>query len=172
VGQQVKGSVSGPSNLQVRRSDQGNDASCGIKEVKPNQNGFSRTACQATAFWFNLIGFNRACWKTFGPEGAYKSFEPDIRVNMSMVITSEKILKKKIRLNDYDNLFQVESSPEDKEMMANINAFMSLILPDINAGRVPDIEKNAAKAGIDIETARNFYKAVSDKFGQMDRKKG
>ena len=51
-------------------------------------------------------------------------------------------------------------------MMANINAFMSLILPDINAGRVPDIEKNAAKAGIDIETARNFYKAVSDKFGQ------
>jgi hypothetical protein len=100
------------------------------------------------------------------------SEEPDIRINMSMLITSEKILKKKIRLNAYDKLFQIESSPEDTEMMANINAFMSLILPDINAGRVPDIEKNAAKAGIDIETARNFYKAVSDKFGQMDRKKG
>jgi hypothetical protein len=100
------------------------------------------------------------------------SVEPDIRINMSMLITSEKILKKKIRLNAYDKLFQIESSPEDTEMMANINAFMSLILPDINAGRVPDIEKNAAKAGIDIETARNFYKAVSNKFGQMDRKKG
>jgi hypothetical protein len=49
---------------------------------------------------------------------------------------------------------------------------MSLILPDINAGRVPDLEKNAAKAGIDVETARNIYKAVSDKFGQMDRKRG
>ena len=114
----------------------------------------------------------QALVNSINPFGYPFSEDPDIRVNMSMLITSEKILKKKIRLNDYDNLFQIESSPEDIEMMANINAFMSLILPDINAGRVPDIEKNAAKAGIDIETARNFYKAVSNKFGQMDRKKG
>ena len=100
------------------------------------------------------------------------SEEPDIRVNLSMLITSEKILKKKIRLNAYDKLFQIVSSPEEKETLDNLDYFMSLIVPDINAGRIPDIEKNAAKAGIDIETARNFYKAVSDKFRQMDRKKG
>jgi hypothetical protein len=100
------------------------------------------------------------------------SEEPEVRVNMSMLITSKKILKKEIRLNEYDNLFQVDTPPERKEMLDNLNYFMSLILPDINAGRTPDIEKNAAKAGVDIETARNFYKAVSDKFGQMDRKKG
>ncbi|HBB92694.1 MAG TPA: hypothetical protein DC042_13515 [Bacteroidales bacterium] len=93
--------------------------------------------------------------------------EPDIRVNMSMLITAEKILRKKIRWNEYDDLFQVESSPEEKESMDNLNYFMSLILPDFNAGRVPDIEKLAAKAGIDVETARNVYKAVSDKFGKM-----
>lgn len=63
------------------------------------------------------------------------SEEPDIRVNMSMLITSEKILKKKIRLNEYDNLFHIESSPKDKEMLDNLNVFMSLILPDINAGK-------------------------------------
>ena len=27
--------------------------------------------------WFNLIGFNGTCWQSFGPIGAYKSFEPD-----------------------------------------------------------------------------------------------
>ncbi|TSA38187.1 MAG: hypothetical protein D4R64_03945 [Porphyromonadaceae bacterium] len=100
------------------------------------------------------------------------SEEPDIRVNMSMLITSKKILTKEIKINEYDHLFQVDTPPERKEMLDNLNYFMSLILPDINAGRVPDIEKNAAKAGIDVETARNFYKAVSDKFGQMDRRKG
>ena len=99
------------------------------------------------------------------------SAEPDIRINMSMLITSEKILKKKIRLNEYDHLFHVESSPEEKESMDNLNYFMSLILPDFNAGRVPDIEKMAAKAGIDVETARNIYNAVSEKFRKMDRRK-
>ncbi len=100
------------------------------------------------------------------------SEEPDIRVNMSMLITSEKILRKKIRLNKYDDLFHVESSPEEKESLNKVNYFMSLILPDINSGRVPDIEKYAAKADLDIETARNFYNAVTDKLGAMGRRKG
>lgn len=106
------------------------------------------------------------------PFGFEFSDEPDIRINLSMLITSEKILKKKIRLNEYDNLFEIESSPKEKETLDSLNVFMSLILPDINAGRTPDIEKLAAKAGVDLETARNFYKTVSDKFGQMDRKRG
>ena len=69
---------------------------------------------------------------------------------MSMLITSEKILRKKFRLNAYDKLFQIESSPEDTEMMAKINAFMSLILPDINAGRVPDIQTLAKRTSSKI----------------------
>lgn len=114
----------------------------------------------------------QALVNSINPFGYQFSEEPDIRVNMSMLIISEKILKKKIRLNEYDNLFKVDTPPETKEMLDNLNYFMSLILPDINAGRVPDIEKNAAKAGIDVETARSFYKTVSDKFGQMDRQRG
>ncbi len=97
--------------------------------------------------------------------------EPDIRINMSMLITSEKILKKKIKLNAYHNLFQVDTPPQNKEFIDKMNAFMGLILPAINAGHTPDIEKSAARAGIDIETARDFYKTVMDKFGQMDRER-
>lgn len=29
------------------------------------------------SLWFNLISFNGACWQSFGPIGAYRSFEPD-----------------------------------------------------------------------------------------------
>jgi len=88
-----------------------------------------------------------------------------------MLVTSENILRKKIRLNEYDELFHIENSPEEKETLNTLNFFMSLILPDINAGRTPDIEKNAAKADLDIETAWNIYNAVSDKLGKMGRRK-
>ena len=27
--------------------------------------------------WFNLISYNGSCWQSFGPIGAYSSFEPD-----------------------------------------------------------------------------------------------
>ena len=27
--------------------------------------------------WFNLIGFNGSCWQSYGPIGAYNSFQPD-----------------------------------------------------------------------------------------------
>jgi hypothetical protein len=32
---------------------------------------------QQAALWFNLIGYNGACWQSYGPIGAYQSFEPD-----------------------------------------------------------------------------------------------
>ena len=32
---------------------------------------------QSIILWFNLISFNGTCWQSFGPIGAYKSFEPD-----------------------------------------------------------------------------------------------
>ncbi len=98
------------------------------------------------------------------------SEEPDIRINMSMFLTSEKILRKEIRLNEYEKLFHVESSPEEKASMDNLNYFMGLILPDINAGRTPDIEKFAALAGLDIKTARDLMKTLSGKFGNLNRK--
>jgi len=106
------------------------------------------------------------------PFGFEFSEEPDIRVNMSMLITSEKILRKKIRLNEYDNLFHIESSPKDKKMVDNLNVFMSLILPDINAGVTPNIEKYAAIAGLDVEAARDLVKNLLKKFDKLDRRKG
>ncbi len=97
--------------------------------------------------------------------------EPFIRVNTSMLVTAKDILKKKeIILNDYDGLFHIESSPESKEGIDKLNAFMQLVLPDINAGRKPDIESLAKKAGVDIETAREMIRHVMEKFDDMDKR--
>ena len=48
---------------------------------------------------------------------------------------------------------------------------MSPILPDINSGRTPDIEKLAAKAGVDVETARDLVENLLKKFDKLDRSK-
>src|SRR4030042_1198942 len=40
--------------------------------------GLTKTrADQTIILWFNLIGFNGSCWQSYGPIGAYRSFEPD-----------------------------------------------------------------------------------------------
>jgi hypothetical protein len=95
---------------------------------------------------------------------------PFLRVNTSMLVTAKDILKKKeLTLNEYDQLFHIESPPEDKELIATLNAFMQLVLPDINAGRKPDIESMAIKAGVDIETARDMVSQIMGKFDDMDK---
>ncbi len=97
------------------------------------------------------------------------SEEPFIRVNTSMLTTAKNILKKDIELNEYDQLFHEETSKESQEEMDKLNTFMGLILPDINAGRKPDIEVLAKKAGIDIETARDLVQHLIGKLGNLGK---
>lgn len=60
--------------------------------------------------------------------------------------------------------------PEEKsEEIEKLNAFIRLVLPDINAGRQPDIETMAKKAGLDVETARDVMKQVMGKPDDMRR---
>ena len=91
------------------------------------------------------------------------STDPFIRVNPSMITTASDILKKKIRLNQYDHLFEIEQSPSNKESLEKINVLLKLALPDLNAGRQPNIEELAVKAGVDIETAKDIIKQIMDK---------
>jgi len=32
---------------------------------------------QRAILWFNLLGYNGTCWQSYGPIGAYNSFDPD-----------------------------------------------------------------------------------------------
>ncbi len=68
-------------------------------------------------------------------------------------------------VNEYEDLFQVELPQEEKSAVDDLNAFMALVLPDINASRMPDIEAAARKTGVDIGTARDMVKMVMEKTG-------
>jgi hypothetical protein len=92
------------------------------------------------------------------------SIDPFLRVNLSMLTTAADILKRKIRLNEYEDLFSKETSQPVKGNLDKLNALLKLLLPDINAGREPDIESLAAKAGVDIETARDLIAQMRGKF--------
>jgi len=104
--------------------------------------------------------------ETLNKYGYFFDTEPSARVNLSMIETASEILKKKIRLNEYDNLFSKEPSPEVKGQLDKMNYLMKLLLPDINAGREPDLKALAAQAGVDSETAKNIYATVMKKFGK------
>ncbi|HUX56430.1 MAG TPA: hypothetical protein VMV77_05620 [Bacteroidales bacterium] len=99
------------------------------------------------------------------------SADPFLRVNLSMISAASDILKRKIRLNDYEDLFSIETSPADQENLDKLNTLFRLVLPDINAGREPDIEALAVKAGVDIKTARDLIKHIMGKFNEMDNRK-
>jgi hypothetical protein len=86
--------------------------------------------------------------------------EPYLSVNMTMVSTAAGILKRKVVLNEYLELFQEESDPGKDKMIEDINAFIALVMPDINAGITPDIEAAARKTGVDPRTARDLVKSV------------
>jgi hypothetical protein len=80
-----------------------------------------------------------------------------------MILTAGSILKKKIVLNEYENLFQKDTDPEVKASIDRINAFIALVLPEINAERSPDIEEAARKTGVDMKTAREMIDLIMGK---------
>ena len=82
--------------------------------------------------------------------------EPDIRVHLTAMVAIKNILQREVELNPYEKLFEVESKPADKDMIARVNRFISLALPFINCGQELDLVKLANEAGIDIDTARDL----------------
>ena len=102
--------------------------------------------------------------------GFHFSEEPFIRVHPAMLIVTEKILKRKITLNKYEELFSIDSSEEEKEEMEKLNNFLHMAMDAINEGGEPDIEALARKTGVDVETARDLFRQVMKKFKDMDKK--
>jgi hypothetical protein len=88
--------------------------------------------------------------------------EAHVGVSPNMLTTTEKILRKKIRLTPYESLFEVKPSPGAQADIDKLNKLLAMILPEINAGKDPDIDMFAKKAGVDVELVRNVVEnAVS-----------
>lgn len=87
--------------------------------------------------------------------------EPFVRVGLSMLTTASDILRRKINLVPYEHLFLKKSSGEEKADLEMINRVISMIIPEINAGRKPDAEKLASLTGADIETVNDIIAQLS-----------
>lgn len=92
------------------------------------------------------------------------SFDPYVRVNLTMLRTASDILKRDIDLLKYEKLFSKRSTPEEKEKLDKLNLLLEYLIPDINAGREPDVASLAAKAGVDIEIAKDLVTQVMKKY--------
>lgn len=84
----------------------------------------------------------------------------DIRVSFQMISVTEGILKKKIKLDPYENIFEKPAPPDKKENLDKINNAIQLMLPDLNAGRTPDFESIAGKTGEDTENLKAVFKHI------------
>lgn len=94
---------------------------------------------------------------------------PDTRVNPAMLFTAKKILKKPIELLPDEKLFDKPVSDTQTAETDKINEMLQLILPDMNAGRAPNIEAAAKKTGVDPEVAKQVIGQIMDKYGKMKR---
>jgi hypothetical protein len=88
------------------------------------------------------------------------SADPFLRISLTMLTTASDILKRKIRLNEYEHLFTKETSPAEQENLDILNTLLKFVMPDINAGRKPDIEVLAKKAGVDVDTAKDLIEHI------------
>lgn len=98
------------------------------------------------------------------------STDPLLRVNLSMLTISSDILKRNIRINEYDDLFTKETPQSDQKVIDKLNRFMELVVPEINAGRQPDIDELALKAGLDKQTALDIFNHLKGRIDKMGNK--
>lgn len=96
--------------------------------------------------------------------------DPDFRVNMGMMATMQEILKKDIRLNPYEAVFEDSESEEPEAMeksaqMDNLNEMLSAIIPDLNAGKKPDVKQLARTYDVDEQTAKELIEELWNKYG-------
>lgn len=105
--------------------------------------------------------------KALNEYGLYLSFEPDVRVNQTMLTVASDILGRNIDVPRYNHLFKKDIPPEKKEQLDKLNILIQLAIPDINAGKEPDILSISAKVGMDPETVRDILRQITEKINKI-----
>jgi len=93
--------------------------------------------------------------EAFNKMGYNLPVNPENRVTLTMLSLVKDILGIDIQLNPYEKSFSKPVNQEHSEELEKINIFLRSFMEAHNAGKAIDIEKLAAKAGIDPETAQS-----------------
>lgn len=105
----------------------------------------------------------RALVQAFEKVGLLFEEEPFVRVSITGLLTTRNVLKQPVVLNEYEELFSGPDEGEQNDETDCLNAFLRMVIPDINAGRTPQINELAAAAGVDPEVARQLVKDIQDR---------
>lgn len=126
---------------------------------------FNENSCELTRYAMTETGF-RELTRILINAGLPIGQNEDYSVGVSMMMTMEDILKRKIHLHEYETFFpEKNDNPISQKELDKINRFMNLLLPYINAGKQPDLNVLAQHSGIDSEEAQNLYEQLRSKFG-------
>ncbi|MEX0680819.1 MAG: hypothetical protein WD097_05510 [Balneolales bacterium] len=113
---------------------------------------------------FSDDGFDRLV-KALVECGYELSVEADFRVNPAMHATANEILKSKDPVIPYEKYFPRETE-EEKEESGRVNEALQKLIPDINAGRKPNIQAVAREAGMDPGDLQEFVDNLKKKIGR------
>jgi hypothetical protein len=90
--------------------------------------------------------------------------EEDFSVSLTMMATMKEILKRTIVLDKYEKDFpEINENEMDDENLKKINLYLKALLPYINSGQKPDIQKLADQFDIDLRNAQGIYDSVKKK---------
>lgn len=95
---------------------------------------------------------------------------PSFRIHLPLITLIKDILHKTVEVTPYEKLFEPQKNSLDDELLEKLNQAMMLALPDINAGREPDIEALSKKVGVDARTLREILQVSIKQIGKMKKK--
>jgi|GEM_PF-3382548 len=88
---------------------------------------------------------------------------PDIIVSPAMVNTTEKILDKKVKIDQYEHLFKNKTRiPEEDSETEKINHYLSILTDKLNIKEEPNIAELAKEAGISLSQARDLFESIKN----------
>lgn len=95
---------------------------------------------------------------------------PSLRIHLPLIGLVKDILHKTVAVTPYEKLFEPQMNSLDDNLLEKLNQAMMLALPDINAGREPDIEALSKKVGVDVKTLREILQVSMKQIGKMKKK--
>lgn len=119
-------------------------------------------SCQATTdpLYAQLI-------ESLNRHGFNVSSEPHVRVSPAMLITLERLLGREVVLNPYDDLFEVDTTPQQEASLDQLNQFMQMAIPLINSGRQSEIPALARQMNMDPQTADDLLGHIMDRLSKI-----
>lgn len=89
--------------------------------------------------------------------------QPQLRVHPSMLVTARKILKKTVRIDSFEALFEEKESRENNDVLDRMNVLIGRILPDINSGRTPDLEKLSKEFDLEYDSVKTVVSHMMER---------